>query len=159
MLTNTRLAIYIMFIVALAIWTGAGIHDTIGSHTAWFANPVAYIQSSAAPDGAVNPWPYTTGLLVLCTLAAMAAFLPYRGLGRRQMIFVLAVITVILVATGAYFVPTLMKLGNHATLGEEQIISMSRTWIRLNIARQILLVALLIYSLVLLTRMSSARPR
>lgn len=147
MLTNTRLAIYIAFIVALAVWVGGGVFDTLHGHPAWYANPVAYVRTQTAPEGAVNPWPLTTAVLALCTLAALAVFARYRGPGRRVVLLVLAGIVVILIATGVYFVPTLGKLSNHAALTDAQIIAISHTWMRLNVIRIVLLLGLLTCSL------------
>jgi hypothetical protein len=155
--TNSRLSLYIAFIVALAVWAGGGVFDTISSHSAWYVDPVTYTRTSAVPEGTVNPWPFTTAALALSTLVALAAFARYRGAGRREVLLVLGGTLLILVATAFYFVPTLIELGNHEALTDAQITEMSRMWMRLNVVRIVLLLALLTYSLVGLIRL--VRPR
>ena len=157
MLTKTRLSLYIVFIVALAVWTGGGVFDSISGHPAWYADPVKYTRTYAMPEGTVNPWPFTTAAIALTTLAALAAFVRYHGPGRREVLLVLGGTLVILVATALYFVPTLIKLANHEALTDAQITSMSLLWMRLNVVRIVVLLALLAYSLVSLTRLE--RPR
>jgi hypothetical protein len=156
-LSSTRLAFYIAFIVTLAVWAGGGVFDTISSHPAWYADPVAYTRTHAEPAGTVNPWPFTTAALALTTLAALAAFARYRGPGRREVLLVLGGTFLILVVTGLYFVPTLIKLANPEALTDAQITSMSLLWMRLNVIRIAVLLALLTYSLVALIRL--VRPR
>jgi Domain of unknown function (DUF1772) len=157
MLTNTRLSLYIAFIVALAVWTGGGVFETISSHPAWYADPVAYTRTHAAPEGTVNPWPSTTAFLALSTLAALGAFVRYREAGRREVLLVLGATFLILVVTALYFVPTLFKLADHKALTDAQITSMSLLWMRLNMVRIVVLLALLTCSLVGLIRL--VRPR
>lgn len=156
-LSSTRLAFYIAFIVALAVWTGSGVFESIRSHPTWYADPVAYTRTYTEPAGTVNPWPALTIVLLLTTLAALLAFLRYRGPGRREVLLVLVSTLLILVATGQYFVPTLIKLGNPEALADAQIIAMSRMWMRLNGIRIAALLALLTYSQVGLVRL--VRPR
>lgn len=158
MLSRTRATIFIAFLLALAVWVGGGVFDSISSHPAWSADPVRYIRNSAMPEGTVNPWPFTTAVLALCTLAGLAAFARYRGPGRRHALVVLAGVFAVLVVTGVYFVPTLVGLANHAALSDAQITSMSLTWIRLNVVRILLLLALFAYALAGLLRMGQARP-
>jgi cytochrome bd-type quinol oxidase subunit 2 len=158
MTSRPRLAIYIAFLVALAVWLGGGVFDTISSHPTWYANPVAYVRGPAAiPEGMVNPWPFTTAALGLLTLASIAAFARYRGHGRREVLTVLAGVFIILIATGVYFVPTLIRFANHAALSDAQVTSMSLMWMRLNVIRILLLLALFVYALIGLMRL--AQPR
>lgn len=157
--TRTRIVLYIAFIAALGIWSGSGVYDTVRSHPGWWSDPVAWVRAPASPQEALslNPWPFTTMLLALCTLAGLAAFARYRGRGRREVLVVLACVFVILVATGVYFVPTLIKLGDPAALTDAQITAMSRTWMELNIVRNVVLQALVVYALVGLMRLAEAR--
>jgi hypothetical protein len=155
--SRTRISIYIAFVVALAVWTGGGVFHSLSSHPVWAEDPVAYIR---APDPAVpmmNPWPPTTAVLALLTLIAIGAFVRHRGPGRREVLVVLASVFIILVATGVYFVPTLIRLGNHAALSDAQITSMSLTWMRLNLVRIVMLLALFVYAQIGLMRLAQAR--
>ncbi|HEV3051239.1 MAG TPA: hypothetical protein VGX50_13075 [Longimicrobium sp.] len=158
--SKTRLAIYIAFLVALAVWLGGGVFDSISSHPGWSADPVAHVRAPTPPSAArmVNPWPFTTMALALLTLAGIGAFARYRGPGRREVLVVLAGTFAILVVTGVYFVPTLYRLGNAAALSDAQIIAISLTWIRLNLIRLALLLALFVYALIGLMRLSQPRP-
>jgi hypothetical protein len=157
--SRTRIGLFIAFIAALGIWSGSGVYDTIRGHPGWWSDPVAWVRAPLAPRDALtlNPWPFTTMLLALCTLAGLAAFARYRGPGRREALVVLGSVFVILVATGVYFVPTLVRLGNHPALTDAQITSMSYTWMKWNIARNVVLQALIVYAMVGLMRMAQAR--
>lgn len=156
--STTKLALYIAFLLALAVWMGGGVFESIASHRAWYADPVGYTRAYAAPRGTVNPWPFTTAVLALCTLAALAAFARHRGPGRGEVLAVLATVLVVLAATGIYFVPTLFRLADHAALTDAQITSLSRTWIRLNVLRMALLLGVFAYALVGLVRLVKTPP-
>jgi hypothetical protein len=157
--SRTRIGLFIAFLVALGIWSGSGVYDTIRGHPAWWSDPVAWVRTpmSAQEAMTLNPWPFTTMLLALCTLAGLAAFARYRGPGRQNALVVLGSVFLILVATGVYFVPTLIRLGNHAALTDAQITSMSYRWMQLNIARNVVLQALIVYGMMGLMRMAQAR--
>ena len=60
---------YRIFVLLLGIWTGSGIHDSVANHFAWHADPLA---SAARPrfEGIMNPWPFSTMLLLLATAVA-----------------------------------------------------------------------------------------
>lgn len=152
MLSRTQLALWIAFTIALGVWTGAAVHESIGRHPAWWAEPVRYIRTAVVQDGTINAWPFTTAALALFTLGAAAALIRYRGPGRRDLWIVLGGVFVILVATGVYFVPTLGRLADHGALTDAQIIEMSRAWMQLNFARTIALLGLFAYALVALLR-------
>jgi hypothetical protein len=157
--TRTRISLFIAFLVALGIWSGSGVYDTVRGHPAWWADPVAWVRAPLSPQDALslNPWPFTTMLLALCTLAGLAAFARYRGPGKREVMVVLVSVFLILVATGVYFVPTLIRLGNHAALTDAQITTMSYRWMQLNILRNVVLQALIVYGMVGLMRLAQAR--
>jgi hypothetical protein len=159
--TRIKLAVYIAFLMTLAVWVGAGVHDSISSHPGWYARPVSYVRDGRTvtiPEGGVNPWPFTTAAVAFCTLTALAAFVRHRGPGRREVLRVLTGTMTVLVATGVYFVPTLVKLGQPAALTDEQITAMSHTWMRLNVCRIVLVLALLAYGHVALVRLASTPP-
>ncbi len=158
-MTKTRLGIYIAFLVTAAIWMGSGVFESIGSHAAWYSDPVGYTRALTQPAGTINPWPFTTAALGLCTLAALVAVARHRGSGRREALVSLGGVFVILLATGLYFVPNLIKLADHAALADSQIVEMSRTWIRLNLIRMVVLLALYVYGLVGLVRLSQPADR
>jgi hypothetical protein len=157
MLAKARPAVFIAFIVSLAVWVGGGVFHSIGSHSAWYTDPVRYIRAPAGPEATVNPWPLTTAVLALLTLLSLAVFATYRGPGYKRVLAVLGATFVILVATGVYFVPTLIKLGNHAALTEAQIVSLSHTWIHLNVIRIVIVLGLLVLSQTALMRLASRR--
>lgn len=157
MLTNARLAIYIFFVVMLGLWSGAGIHDSLSLHSGWYADPVRFVRTVNPPPGYVNPWPYTTGLLIAATLATLAAFARFRGDGRRDVLLVLALTIVIILSTMVYFVPTVVRLDSPETMTDADIISASHLWIETNAVRMVTLVVLLAWSLVALKRMAGNR--
>lgn len=148
MLTRTRFVLYLTFIVTLAIWFGAAVHDSISGHPVWYPDPVAWVRAPMPPGpGTVNAWPFTTAALGLSTLAGLAAFARYRGDGRGQVLVILGVTLAVLVATGVYFVPTLGVLADHASLTDADVIRISRQWMQFNVIRLVSLLWLLIQSL------------
>jgi hypothetical protein len=155
--SRTRISIYIAFIVALAVWTGGGVFHSISSHFVWSADPVAYTRAPVPAVPLTNPWPLPTAVLALLTLIGLGVFARYRGAGRREVLVVLGGVFVILVATGVYFVPTLGRLGNPAALSDAQITSISLTWMRLNVVRIVMLLALFVYAQIGLMRLAQAR--
>ena len=156
--STPRVAVFIAFLVALGIWFGSGVFDSISNHPSWYADPVRFTRGYTVPEGIVNPWPLTTALLALFTLAVLATFATYRGAGRREVLTAGLGVLAILVATGIYFVPTLMTLAEPAALSDPQIRSMSLLWIRMNVIRILLCIGLFTYGLVGLMRMAQGRP-
>lgn len=157
MLSTPKLAVFIAFVVALAIWVGSGVFDSLSSHPAWYGDPVGYVRNHAPYPGTFNPWPFTTALVGLCTLAGLITFARHRGPGRREALTVFIGTLVALLATGFYFVPTLFRLADHAALTDDQIIDMSRTWMMLNVFRILFVLDLLAYSQVALVRLARSQ--
>jgi hypothetical protein len=151
-----RQSIYIIFLIALSIWFGGGVFDSVSGHFAWYADPVTYVRGSAVgPEGMVNPWPFTTAFLALATLASIAAFAFARHPGRRAVLIANSCVVLALIATGVYFVPVLIKLGDPTQLTDPEIISYSQTWIRLNLVRLVFLLLVFAYALVALMRLGT----
>lgn len=157
MLTPFRRVIFQAFIVILGIWTGAGIHDTLMNHFAWWADPLTYVRGRVLIPGIVNPWPFTTGLLALLTLTALASFARYQGEARRAVMVILASAVVVLAATGVYFVPQLGVM-NDPALTDGDLMRYSKDWIRYNAVRIVFLVGLFYCALSALSRMSRTAP-
>jgi len=139
-----------VYVLLLGIWTGSGIHDTASTHFAWWADPVVW-YARPAWAGMVNPWPFSTMLLLLATLVAGVVAWRYRGPGRKPALISLAGTALILVATLAWFVPQLGLMGS-GRLDEAALVAHGRTWIVLNAARLVLLLALLWSALLALGR-------
>lgn len=139
-----------VYTVLLGVWTGSGVHDTLSSHFAWWADPVAW-YARPAWDGLANPWPFTTMALLLATLVAGVVAFRWRGPGRKAALFSLGGTALILVATLAWFVPELGLMGS-GQLDAAGLISHGRTWIVLNAVRLVLLVAVLWSALLALGR-------
>ena len=153
-MTGVRLIAYRIFVLLLGIWTGSGVYDSLYGHVAWWADPVGWVRTPPVP-GAINPWPFTTGLLLLSVLA-MLALVARRQDERRIALPTLLGVLAILVVTFAYFVPTLVRLfGGGERLTEAEITSISQTWIVLNAVRIVVLIGLFYAALVALGR----RPR
>jgi hypothetical protein len=157
MMTRTQSVLYLTFIVTLAIWFGAAVHDSIGGHPVWYADPVAWVRAPIPVPSPMNAWPFTTAALGLSTLAALASLARYRGDGRGQVLVVLGVTLAVLVATGTYFVPTLGVLADHAALTDAEVVRISRQWMQFNGVRLVILLWLLIQSLRTLVTLSRHR--
>ena len=152
--SRLQVSLFIFFVVALAVWVGGGVFLAIATHAHWYSQPVEYIRSASASAtaGEVNPWPITTAIIALATLSGLVAFARYRGPGRREALGSMTVVLVVLVATFAYFVPTLLKFAKPEILSDAQIVSMSRTWVVANLVRIASLLGVLILSQVALLR-------
>jgi uncharacterized membrane protein YhaH (DUF805 family) len=147
---------YRIFVFLLGIWTGAGIHDSLTNHFAWYADPAAYASRPTLP-GMFSPWPFTTLLLLIATIVAGIAVRRYRGAGRREALATISGTAFILVATLAWFVPELGRMFGDPPMTGAELIGHSRTWIALNAARIVLLIALFYYGLVALGRITGTR--
>ena len=141
---------YRIFVLLLGIWTGSGIHDSLSNHFAWHADPVGWANRPPI-DGIVNPWPFSTLLLLIATIVAGIVGWRYRGAGRREAVVALAGTFLILVATLAWFVPELGRMAG-GTLSDPEQIGHARTWIAANAIRIVLLIGLFYSGLAALSR-------
>lgn len=148
---------YRLFVLLLGIWTGSGIHDSLSGHFAWYADPVGW-GNRPVVEGELNPWPFSTMLLLLATLVAGAVLWRYRGPARKEAIATVAATAMILAATLAWFVPQLGLMAG-GTLDDAALIAHSRTWIVLNAVRIVLLVLIFYYALIAVARLGDAAPR
>lgn len=149
---------YRIFVLLLGIWTGAGIHDSLSNHFAWHADPAAYANRPVLP-GTFSPWPFTTLLLLIATVAAAIVVWRYRGDGRRAALAAIGGTAFILVATLGWFVPELGRMFGDPPMSGAELVSHSRTWIVLNAVRIVALILLFYCALVALGRIADAsRP-
>ena len=156
-MTAFGLGAYRLFVLLLGIWTGAGIHDSLTNHFAWHSDPVAYANRPTLP-GMFSPWPFTTMLLLIATVAAGIVLWRYRGSGRREALAAVGGTAIILVATLAWFVPELGRMFGDPPMTGEELIAHSRTWIALNAVRIVALVAFFYCALVALGRVAALGP-
>lgn len=148
---------YRLFVLLLGLWTGAGLHDSLSSHFAWYADPIVWADRPVLP-GMVNAWPFTTMALLLATIVAGVAVWRYRGPGRRHAALALGGTALIIAATLGYFVPMLGAMfGEGSTMTDAQLVAASHSWIVLNAVRQLILLVLFWYALVALGRLASPR--
>ena len=146
---------YRIFVLLLGIWTGSGIHDSLSNHFAWHADPVGWANRPPI-DGIVNPWPFSTLLLLIATIVAGIVVWRYRGAGRREAVVALAGTFLILVATLAWFVPELGLMAS-GKLPDPDLVSHAHTWIAANAVRLVALVGLFWLALVALGRFEARR--
>ena len=152
-----RLIVFRLFILALAVWTGAGTFEAIRGHAAWYADPLAYVSGSRSGPAVMNPWPLLTVILVLTMLATAVLFLPGGSPGRREALITAAGVLLVLIPTFLYFVPQLTRMfGRSAALSDAELIAASRDWVRWNIVRIIYLLGLTYYGLIALGRTAGA---
>jgi hypothetical protein len=154
-MSSLSLNAFRVYIVLLGVWTGSGVHDTFATHFAWYADPVAW-QARPPWPGLVNPWPFSTMLLLLATLAAGIAVWRYKGPERRAGLISVFGCAIILVATLTWFVPQL-GLMSAGTLTEPELVEHGRTWIVLNALRLVVLIVLMWLALISLEQFSAAR--
>jgi hypothetical protein len=70
-------AAYRIFVLLLGLWTGSGVHDSLSSHFARHADPVAYADRPTLP-GTFSPWPFSA-LLLLIAIGGAALILAALG--------------------------------------------------------------------------------
>ena len=158
--SRTRLVIFRLFVIALAVWTGGGVFHTISSHQGWHADPVGWVRHYAVQAGSTNPWPLTTALVGLMTLLALGALFRYSGPGRANVLISTGGTLLVLLATALYFVPRLITIFERtATLTDAQIIAYSNQWILFNAIRLLILFVLLYVALLALGDMGRGRRR
>jgi len=150
MITKTKKSFFIGYLVFSAIWLGAAFHDTFSTNYTWYTDPLRYIKytiSNITP-GAISPWPFSTILLLISAIIALILFIKYKGPGKKEAITSIAGTLVIIAITLVYFVPTLGKIfGDTNKYDESMLVTMSRTWVLLNVVRFLILVYLFINGL------------
>jgi hypothetical protein len=142
---------YRVFLLLFAIWGGSGLFESIGTHSAWWADPVAYAAVPPRP-GQINPWPPLTVLLLVSLLASAATIWRYRGPGRRKALTTLTAAALTLAATFAYFVPELNRMFGAGAFSDAQLVAHSRAWIGLNALRIAIVLAAVYWGFVALGR-------
>src|ERR1700749_128975 len=85
----TRIILFRTFIIALAVWVGAGLFSSINEHSAWYADPVGWVRNAKPRAGTINPWPILTAIVALFTLVSLVPFAVGGGPGRREALFAL----------------------------------------------------------------------
>ena len=144
-----------VYVILLGVWTGSGLHDSVANHAAWWADPVAW-NARPTMAGMINPWPFSTILLLLATIVAAVAVFRYRGAGRKPALISLGGAALVIVATLAWFVPQLGLMGS-GQLDEPALVAHAHTWITLNAVRQVILLALFWSALLALGRFGEDR--
>lgn len=152
-MNNIQLTAYRIYVLALGNLLGGGLHDTIRRGPAWFSDPIAWVRGAGEQPGSVHPFFYTSGLLTLTTLVALALMWTYRGPGRKGALVTLAGTLVILVVTYFHLVPASWAIYAHpAVLSDAEIIRNSRMWLTLDVLRQLLYIGFFYTALVALGR-------
>lgn len=154
-MAGRRISAVRFFALALVLWTGAGLHESISNHFGWWADPVAY-AAAPSPPGLVNAWPFTTIVLLLATIAAAVCVRGYRGPGKREAVIALGGAGLVLVATLGFFVPQLGVLADPA-IAPDALVAASRRWITLNMLRTVVLLILGWNALIALGRFAPER--
>jgi hypothetical protein len=150
MITKTKLNLLITYLVILAIWLGSAFHDSFYSNYTWYMDPITHIDFTTTHivPGSLNPWPFSTMAVLIITIISFFLFRKYNGPGKREVNTSILGTFILLVITFAYFVPTLGKIfGEKGIYDAESLISMSRTWVILNVIRFIILLYLFISGL------------
>ena len=153
-MSAARTILFRTFIIALAVWVGAGIFSSISDNLAWYSDPVGWVQKAKPRAGAINPWPILTAIVALLTLVSLAFFAFGAGPGRREALFALVATVLVLAATGLYFVPRLILIFFKTDLlTDAQIIAASRAWILWNWVRIVYVLGVLYYALAAAAKM------
>ena len=149
-----RIILFRTFIIALAVWVGAGIFSSINDSFAWYSDPVGWVRNAKPRAGTVNPWPILTAIVALLTLVSLAFFAFGGGPGRREALVALGATVLVLAATGLYFVPRLILIfARTDSLSDPQIIAASRAWILWNWVRIVYVLGVLYYALAAAAKM------
>lgn len=144
---------YKLYIFLLAIWMGGNVLTSLNLSQGWYDDPVGFIDHVASypPPGIIDSTYNLTGFLSVITLLGLFIFIIYHGPGRRPALISLSGILLILIVTYAYFIPVHAKLFDESQTFNDQIISMSRTWIISDYLRTFFTVILFFISLAALS--------
>ncbi len=150
MITKTKINFYITYLLFLAIWLGSAFHSKFSTNYTWYVDPITHINHTTEyiTPGIINPWPFSTMLLLIFTIIALFMFKNYNGLGKKEVMISLIGTLVILAITFIYFVPTLGKIfGDNNQYNNQSLIKMSRMWVILSFVRFIIIVFLFLWGL------------
>jgi hypothetical protein len=130
-----------LFVIDLGIAFGAGLYEARIAVPLWlsFSPESGYRWNAAAARQAnvgVRFWAYvSTGPLSLLTLASLAAAWWTHDAARCWWLGAAAASLVERVSTGAYFIPTMLKLMRNEDLPETQAAAKALQWARLDYLR------------------------
>jgi hypothetical protein len=160
MLSKMGLTAYRLFVCALANLWGGGVHETIRRAAGWYSDPVGWVHGTVQQPGSIHPFFFTSGVLFITTVAALALLWRYRGPGRSGVLVTLLGILAIIAITFGYFVPASHALyAEPALLSDAEIIVRSRIWVLLDVTRQLVMFGLLFLALVTLGRFQRVPDR
>lgn len=135
-----------LFVIALGIELGAGLYETLVVLPLWTSAPpdsvIAYFRHNVAnPQFVLNPggrfWLVNTPLVGLTALACLLSGLRTRSEHRKWRIAGTVLALIVVIATFAWFVPTIMQLfsSDVTTMSADRVSSLTNWWVRLNWVR------------------------
>ncbi len=137
----------ILLRLAIIVWgvlCGGVVYEPLAVVPQWTKQPPETLSMWNGPYGlsAKRFWIGIHPLLVLLLAAALGT--GWGDEGRDSMLFVLATYLVVLVVTGVWFVPELIKLtqDSAAAIPPDQWRARARRWERLSIARGLVIVVM-----------------
>ena len=146
-----------LFVVLMGFEIVGGLHETIVVTTLWsLALPdsvIAYYQYNVSdPQFALNAdgrfWIFFTPLVGLLSIATLISSWKMRPEHRKWRMVSAILALIVVVFTFTWFVPNIIILGQGgAGRSEEQIISLTNWWVRLNWMRAVLYLAALLAAL------------
>ncbi len=146
-----------LFVVLMGIEIVGGFHETIIVITLWSLAPpdsvIAYYEYNVSnPQFALNAdgrfWIFFTPLVGLLSIATLISSRKMRPEHRKWRTASAILALIVVVFTFAWFVPNIILLGQgSAGRSEEQIISLTNWWVRLNWMRAVLYLAALLAAL------------
>ena len=126
-------------VIALGLQTGAGIYETRVIVPLWAAAPFAFFSQPLRPDSGKRLWiilsPITSIVSIVNLVYAFGAGEPRR----TWWIAASAISTAVMIATFAYFVPTLLAIARAAE--GDDVTAKAKMWVALNYVRAIAIIA------------------
>ncbi len=159
-MTGLKLIFYKLYLFFLSIWLGAGLYQALAFNQSWYDDPLAYVDHLTAypVPGAINPIPVLTILLAVFTVFSLILLLGYHGSGKKTSFISLGGMFIVLLATYIFYVPTSGKIfEGSGSYSNDQIVSMSKSWVLLDYLRQLMVIFLYFMGLVALARFRSPR--
>jgi hypothetical protein len=130
-----------LLVIAIGIEIGAGIYEARVLVPLWSSSPpeslIAYQSQSMPPDPGRKFWIFATPLVGLLSLANLFPAWRSTGARRRWWLLGAGLSLLVVIATFAYFVPTLIKLQRAAVLPGDEVIALITWWVRLNWLRAV----------------------
>ncbi len=157
MYKKLRYPFYLFYLTSFALWLGAGVYHSSVTGITWYSNPSRYVSHiiNHPIPGAAAPFPIFAALLITPIIINLILFLSKWNARNQFPLISLAGAVVLILCTVLYFAPVQQKiLANPPVFSNDEIITVSRHWLLLNLARLVAMLTFFIIGLIGLSKVS-----